>query len=311
MKTGALIAASLNPVGGNRDNEEMPVFLPMQHLDGTTVIKREIFMMRKAGITPIIVLCGYQKEVLKNHLSHNGVIFCEDAEFACHDLQKTLEAGLEFARGFCDRVVVAPVEYPAFLAGTLEKLLRCGKTTAPVYRGREGWPRLQVFSGQRDFREEKIFSEKPGRTCERIEVDDAGILYSVNEEEGMAKAREYTRRQREANVLQMKLKVMLTKEEVFFGPGVYSLLCNIDETGSIQAAAEKMGMSYSKSWKMINRAEAQMGFKFVDRVYGGKNGGSSTLTEEARMFLDRYKALTEDIKRISQNYFDIYFRDFQ
>lgn len=317
MKTGALIVASLNPVVEKRGNEEMQAFLPMQHLDGTTVIKREIFMMRKAGITPIIVLCGYQQEILKTHLSHNGVIFCEDEQFENHGFYETLEVGLKFAGQLCDRIITVPVEYPAFSFSTVEKLMECREDTVPVYQGTAGWPRLHVFSGQKDSgmsgtNAAEIFSaETAAWKGEKIDVDDAGILYSLAGGNSIEQVREYTRQQRQANILQMKLKVMLTKEEDFFGPGVYHLLRNIDETGSIQAAAGKMQMSYSKCWKMINKVETQMGFKFVDRVNGGKHGGSSKLTEDARVFLDRYKALTEDIRRMSRNFFDVYFRDFQ
>ena len=311
MKTGALIIASLNPDMENRDNEDMPVFLPMQHLDGTTVIKREIFKLRKAGVTPIIVLCGYQQEVLKNHLSHNGVVFCEDEQFESHSLAGTLEKGLEFAAELCERVLIVPVEYPAFSIETAEKLIECRKSSAPVFQGTAGWPRLQVL--EEGWAEEDGFAAVSPEAFQWAElaVEDAGILYSLADENGLEHVQNYVRELRDANTLQLKLKVMLTKEEDFFGPGVYWLLRNIEETGSIQAAAVKMQMSYTKCWKMINKVEAQMGFKFVDRVNGGKHGGKSTLTEEARVFLERYRALTEDLKRISRNFFDVYFRDFQ
>jgi len=78
MKTGALILASQAPEEIDRGNEELSLFLPMYPLDGTTVIKREIAALRKAGISPIAVLTGYQKETLKNHLSHNNVLFIDN-----------------------------------------------------------------------------------------------------------------------------------------------------------------------------------------------------------------------------------------
>ena len=85
----------------------------------------------------------------------------------------------------------------------------------------------------------------------------------------------------------------------------------IDETGSIQAAAKQMGMSYSKCWKLLNRAEEQMGFPFLNRNNGGRHGGNSTITEEGREFMNRYQAMLEDISRLSQNFFDVYFQDYQ
>ena len=44
----------------------------------------------------------------------------------------------------------------------------------------------------------------------------------------------------------------------FFGPGVAELFALIDETGSVRHASEKMGLSYSKAWKMIHGTEKAM-----------------------------------------------------
>ena len=75
-----------------------------------------------------------------------------------------------------------------------------------------------------------------------------------------------------------KVKLTLCKEDRFFGPGVCELLERIRETGSIQAAAARMELSYTKAWKILNRAEQELGTSLITRVSGGKNGGSSTLT---------------------------------
>ena len=75
-----------------------------------------------------------------------------------------------------------------------------------------------------------------------------------------------------------KVKLTLCTQDRFFGPGVCELLERIRETGSIQAAAARMEMSYSKAWKILNHAEEVMGTELITRVSGGRNGGSSTLT---------------------------------
>ena len=75
-----------------------------------------------------------------------------------------------------------------------------------------------------------------------------------------------------------RVKLTLCTEERFFGPGVCELLEKIRETGSIQAAAARMEMSYTKAWKILKRAEEEMGTELITRVSGGRNGGSSTLT---------------------------------
>lgn len=75
-----------------------------------------------------------------------------------------------------------------------------------------------------------------------------------------------------------KVKLTLCTKDRFFGPGVCELLERIRETGSIQAAAARMELSYTKAWKILNRAEQEMGTSLITRVSGGRNGGSSTLT---------------------------------
>lgn len=299
VKTGALLVASRDFREKDLGNEEMPVFLPMYPLDGTTVIKREIAALRKAGVSPIAVLLGYQKELLRNHLSHNNVIFVEDEKYQEHSFEESVQMGLSKIREQMERVLVLPVECAAFSGETLLKLLACEGNAVPVYDRTEGYIRLY------DLRMSKETQAK------RVEVEDAGILLSMIKENGICKVEEYVRAQRSANELRCVTKVVLIKEEDFFGPGVYELLMEIDKTGSIQAAAEQMKMSYTKGWKMINKAEKEMGFLFLNRCNGGKNGGSSTLTEEGRMFLERYRVMAEDIERVSRRFFDVYFQEFQ
>lgn len=299
IKTGALIIASSDFREENRDNEDIPVFLPMYPIDGTTVIKREIAMLRKAGLSPILVVLGYQKEVLKNHLSHHKVLCVEDGQYREHDLQASLRLGLSEAEKLMDRAAVIPVEYPAFAGGTLETLLQCPGSAVPVCQGTEGYPRLYAFGEQK---------EAGGCRCP---VEDPGCILSIRTEDGIRRAEQYVKAQRDANELRCRNRLILSKEEDFFGPEEYRLLQLIDETGSIQAAAGRMNMSYTKGWKMVNRLEKEMGFLFLNRCNGGRNGGSSTITEEGRTFMERYHAMEEDMRRMGQRFFDTYFRDFQ
>ena len=106
--------------------------------------------------------------------------------------------------------------------------------------------------------------------------------------------------------LGVKTKVILTKDVDFFGPGLFHLLQYIDEEGTIHAASKKMGMSYSKCWKLLNRAEEQMGFTFLDRY----NGGNSKITEEGREFMKRYEALLDEMQQTGQKIFEKYFEKY-
>ena len=300
MKTGAVIIASGDYGEEQRENEGIHLFLPMYPLDGTTVIKGEIARFRKAGVSPIVVLAGCHSETLKLHLSHNNVIFVEDEAYREHDFEEALELALEAAAPLMDRALVLPVEYPAFGEETVEALLKAEQAAVPVYEGQDGWPR-SVVPGEKDT--------KAGQ--DRILVEDPGVCYSLLDAGGIERVSAYLKARWDAATLHFKTKLVISKEEDFFGPGVYHLLQYIDETGSIQAAAVKMNMSYSKGWKMINKVEKELGFRFLNRCNGGKNGGSSTITPEGRLFMERYHAMLEDMKRITRGFFEVYFGEFQ
>lgn len=76
----------------------------------------------------------------------------------------------------------------------------------------------------------------------------------------------------------------------FFGEGPFRLLCGIEKTGSLRAAAMDMEMAYSKANKLIKQAEANLGFPLTQRSTGGKDGGGSKLTPEGKQWLRQYEA---------------------
>ena len=51
------------------------------------------------------------------------------------------------------------------------------------------------------------------------------------------------------------VKVRVYNESIDFGKGVAELLQRIEATGSLSAAYKAMGMSASKAWKILRRAE--------------------------------------------------------
>jgi len=88
------------------------------------------------------------------------------------------------------------------------------------------------------------------------------------------------------------IRVFLYDEEGnrFFGEGPCRLLRNVEAFGSLKKAAESMGMAYTKALAMIRRAEQELGYPLTQRVIGGKYGGGSFLTPQAKEFLEKYEA---------------------
>lgn len=89
--------------------------------------------------------------------------------------------------------------------------------------------------------------------------------------------------------LRCHVSVRIFGEEKCFGPGVADLLERVDRLWSLRKATIEMDMAYSKAWKIVKIAEANLGFPLLKSVTGGKGGGGAELTEEARRFLTAYR----------------------
>ncbi|MCX5771407.1 MAG: LysR family transcriptional regulator [Candidatus Hydrogenedentes bacterium] len=85
-----------------------------------------------------------------------------------------------------------------------------------------------------------------------------------------------------------KLWLESGKTASVFGDGKWRLLNAINQTGSLSAAAEKLGISYRKAWGDIRNAEGALKVKLLDRHRGGKEGGRTRLTEEGKRWLREY-----------------------
>lgn len=77
-----------------------------------------------------------------------------------------------------------------------------------------------------------------------------------------------------------------------FGPGVYTILKTIQETGTLKEAAERLDMSYRYAWGLVRKAEEKLGESLVDASKGGRSGGgSSTITEVGQKFMEDFEDL--------------------
>ena len=107
-----------------------------------------------------------------------------------------------------------------------------------------------------------------------------------------------------------RLKVQLAGTESFFGPGVRTLLKGIRREGSVREACEKMGMSYSKGRRIIERAERELGFTIIERSHGGKNGGGARLSGKGALLLERYEQFEQELDQIAEEKYREIFVDF-
>lgn len=92
-------------------------------------------------------------------------------------------------------------------------------------------------------------------------------------------------------------KIFLKEKDVkIFGKGPKTLLLKIDELGSLRKAASSMNLSYTKAWNMILNLEKGLGIKVIEKQIGGKDGGGSTLTEEARVLIEKFEEFEIEVQ---------------
>jgi len=88
------------------------------------------------------------------------------------------------------------------------------------------------------------------------------------------------------------------------GPGMCSLLKEVQRTGSVSLAAKSLGISYSKCWKMIKNSELATGLTIVERTSGGSNGGHAVLTEQGIKLIHIFETLDKDVRTYAKEKFD-------
>jgi molybdate transport system regulatory protein len=81
------------------------------------------------------------------------------------------------------------------------------------------------------------------------------------------------------------------QKERFFGPGRVELLERIAKSGSISKAAKEMKMSYKKAWEMVTILNRQAARPLVLVQTGGKKGGGSVITPEAKELIKYHSLL--------------------
>lgn len=84
------------------------------------------------------------------------------------------------------------------------------------------------------------------------------------------------------------------------GPGKAALLEAIAETGSISAAARKLGMSYRRAWTLVDTMNRCWRDPLVETSAGGAHGGGARLSAAGEEALRYYRALEDAIRQAAK-----------
>ncbi|MBB5685627.1 winged helix-turn-helix domain-containing protein [Sphingobium boeckii] len=96
----------------------------------------------------------------------------------------------------------------------------------------------------------------------------------------------------------LKLKAQLyCGDEIAMGPGKAALLAAIAETGSISAAGRALGMSYRRTWLLVDVMNRCWKTPLVETAAGGSKGGGARLSALGGQVLDSYRVLETAIEQ--------------
>ncbi len=95
-----------------------------------------------------------------------------------------------------------------------------------------------------------------------------------------------------ASPLQARFRIFCGGD-VALGPGKVELLALIGQTGSINQAARRMGMSYMRAWSLVQMMNRCFKQPLVLVSRGGAGGGGAELTETGNNVVALYRQMEQ------------------
>ncbi len=298
--TGGIIAAA-----SKRDA------YPLLKLGSITAVRRVVLTFQQAGVSPVVIITGYDAEEIERQLADAGVIFLRNENYEKPQLFESIKIGLSYLLNKCDRVVVTPVNVPMFSPDTLKKLMEAeGGIITPSYLGKAGHPVLLrkevipdvlAYDGPMGLRGALAALASKRKW---ITVEDAGILHNVYDLDRLNEHLDEHNR----SILHPLVRLSIEREALFFNARTKLLLILIEDTQSVRSACDHMALSYGKAWEMLNALEQELGYPVVHRRHGGSRGGRTRLTDKGKAFLSAYEQFEQNVRGYAQKEFERLFR---
>ena len=86
------------------------------------------------------------------------------------------------------------------------------------------------------------------------------------------------------------------------GPGKIAVLEEIGRAGSISAAGRALGMSYRRTWELVEDLNQSLGTPVVETAAGGSGGGGAGLTKAGRAVVNSYRAIQMDTAMVARKH---------
>ncbi len=107
----------------------------------------------------------------------------------------------------------------------------------------------------------------------------------------------------ESGAMTVRLHLWLENDSgMAFGPGRLVLLEAIEKTGSLQAAAKSLGMSYRAAWGKIKTSEELLGEQLIEKRGGNRSG--YCLTEFGELLRREYHEWLDQVEDMANRLAD-------
>lgn len=297
--TGGIIVATGKTSGENEPH-------PLLKIGSITAVKRIVLTFQQVGISPIVVVAGYEAEEIERDLADYGVIFLRNDQYANSQMFDSAKIGLEYLVNKCDQVIFNPVSIPMFSPETIQRMMECGeRLLSPSYHGKAGHPLLLScelipsilkYDGNMGMRGA---IQNIGAERKWLDIEDEGIIRDADDIDRLDKLLE----KHNQHILHPFVRISIEKELLFFNSKTKLLLILIEDTHSVRSACKHIALSYSKAWNMLNELEQELGYAVVERKHGGSKGGNTYLTKEGIDFLEKFQKFEQNVRNYAKDEF--------
>lgn len=306
-KTGAVIvAAGLS--------SRMKTFKPALPFADSNVANYTVTKLLEVGIDPITIVTGHNEDELKSCIYYDGIRFVKNDNYNSTEMFDSVILGVEDIKDMCDRILIMPMDVPAILTSTIEKVLRVDAgMIRTTYKGRPGHPIVidSGFAGTlKDYRGEdglRGAMEESDISITNIEVDDPAVELDIDTPDEYHNLIEWNYERGKGYPISPEIHAKLKTKEIFFDSECCELLKNIREHHSLQKACAATGISYSKGSRIIKDMEWELGFPVVQKWTGGSAGGGSNVTPEGERLIENYEKFTIELKEAAEKIYNKYF----
>lgn len=305
MKTGAVIAAAGISTGITTAEQ-------LKQAGTLSMLERIVLNFQRAGIKEIVIVTGHESKLIEKRLHRYAITFLRNEDYENTQMFDSVKLGLNFMKDKCDQVFLCPADIPFFMGETVEKLQKeQGPLILPLCGGKVGHPiRIstelipQIMAYQGSFGLEgalKTLDVEPVK----IEIQDEGAITEAN----VRDAYQHLEAIHDAELMRPHVSMYLAGKRPFFSQMTKRLLKLIDTLGSVKEACHKCGISYSKGWAIIELAEAELGYKVVERQQGGKNGGIAFVTKKGKHWITLFELYEQQVEKAASDIYEQVFMD--